>query len=59
MAARPTGHADAEDDRVSTSELIRLTGARPNTLKQQFPQLVEKRHLIRHGGGRTTWYTLA
>lgn len=44
--------------RVSMGEIIRLTGASRNTLKQQLRQLVEKGHLLRHGGGRTTWYTL-
>ena len=44
--------------RVSMGEIIRLTGASRNTLKQQLRQLVEKGHLVRHGGGRTTWYTL-
>ena len=44
--------------RVSIGDAIRLTSASRNTLKQQFRQLVEKGRLARHGGGRTTWYTL-
>jgi Fic family protein len=44
--------------RVSTGDMIKLTGASRNTLKQQFRQLVDKGHLVRQGGGRTTWYTL-
>jgi len=44
--------------RVSMGEMIRLTGASRNTLKQQFRKLVENGRLLRHGGGRTTWYTL-
>jgi hypothetical protein len=36
-----------------------LTGASRNTLKEHFRQLVEKGHLTRHGGGRSTWYTLS
>ena len=47
-----------EHGRVSAGEMIRLTGASRNTLKQQFRQLVEKGHLMRHGGGRSVWYTL-
>ncbi|MGI9129561.1 MAG: hypothetical protein ACR2IG_15245 [Roseomonas sp.] len=43
---------------VSMGEIIRLTGASRNTLKQQLRQLVEKGHLVRYGGGRTTRYTL-
>jgi len=44
--------------RVSAGEMIRLTGASRNTLKQQFRHLVERRHLTRYGGGRSVWYTL-
>ena len=47
-----------EHGRISTGDMVRLTGASRNTLKQQFRQLVERGYLIRHGGGRTTWYTL-
>lgn len=44
--------------RVSAGDMLRLTGASRNTLKQQLSQLVERGILTRHGGGRTTWYTL-
>lgn len=44
--------------RVSIGDVIKLTGASRNTLKQQFRQLVEKGHLAKRGGGRSTWYTL-
>jgi Fic family protein len=37
-----------EHGRVSIGEIIKLTGTSRNTLKQQFRQLVEKGHLIRH-----------
>jgi Fic family protein len=47
-----------EHGRVSTGDMVRLAGASRNTLKQQFRQLVERGYLTRHGGGRTTWYTL-
>lgn len=47
-----------EHGRVSAGDMVRLTGASRNTLKQQFRQLVERGYLTRHGGGRTTWYTL-
>jgi len=47
-----------EHGRVSAGDMVRLTGASRNTLKQQFRQLVDNGHLVRHGGGRTTWYTL-
>lgn len=44
--------------RVSIGDIIRLTGASRNTLKQQFRHLVERGQLAKHGGGRSTWYTL-
>ena len=44
--------------RASIGDIVKLTGASRNTLKQQLRQLVEKGHLTKHGGGRTTWYTL-
>ena len=57
LSLRILDHA-CEHGRVSAGDIIRLTGASRNTLKQQFRQLVEKGHLIRQGGGRSTWYTL-
>lgn len=47
-----------EHGRVSISEIIKLTGANRNTLKQHFRTLVEKNYLSRRGGGRTAWYVL-
>ncbi len=44
--------------RASTGDMVRTTGASRNTLKTQFARLVERGHLVRHGGGRTTWYGL-
>jgi Fic family protein len=57
LSLRILDHA-REHGRVSPSDIIKLTGASRNTLKQQFRLLVAKGYLIRHGGGRTTWYTL-
>lgn len=48
-----------EHGRVSAGDMVRLHGASRNTLKAQFRQLVERGHLARHGGGRTTWYVLS
>ena len=45
--------------RATTREMVRQTGASPNTLKATFSNLVEKRLLVRHGGGRSTWYSLS
>jgi Fic family protein len=57
LSLRILDHA-REHGRVSMGEIIKLTGASRNTLKQQLRQLVAKGHLVRQGGGRTTWYTL-
>ncbi len=43
--------------RVMTRDMVRVTGASPNTLKATFGSLVEKGLLVRHGGGRSTWYS--
>lgn len=42
--------------RVTTGDMVRTLGASPNTLKATFKTLVEKGLLVRHGGGRSTWY---
>jgi len=57
LSLRILDHA-RDHGRVSMGDIIKLTGASRNTLKQQFRQLVDKGHLTMHGGGRTTWYTL-
>jgi Fic family protein len=44
--------------RITTRDMVRETGASPNTLKATFTSLVEKGLLVRHGGGRSTWYAL-
>lgn len=47
-----------EHGRVSMGEILKLTGASRNTLKQHFRALVERGHLNQHGGGRSVWYEL-
>ena len=47
-----------EHGRVTIGEVIRLTAASRNTLKQHFRVLVERGTLSRHGGGRGVWYAL-
>lgn len=44
--------------RVTTRDMVREYGASPNTLKSTFSSLLEKGLLVRHGGGRSTWYAL-
>jgi Fic family protein len=48
-----------DNGRVTTRDMVRETGASPNTLKATFTSLVKKGLLVRQGGGRSTWYTLA
>ena len=48
-----------EHGRVTSREMVREAGASPNTLKATFTSLVEKGVLVRHGGGRSTWYSLS
>ena len=47
-----------EHGRVTIGEVIRLTGASRNTLKQHFRTLVERGTLTQHGHGRGVWYDL-
>ncbi len=47
-----------EHGRVSIGEMVKLTGISRNTLKEHFRQLVEKRHLVLRGAGRSAWYSL-
>jgi len=47
-----------EHGRVTMGEIIKLTGASRNTLKQHFRALVERGMLARHGSGRGVWYSL-
>ncbi|WP_068312720.1 Fic family protein [Polycladidibacter hongkongensis] len=45
--------------RVTNRDMVREYGASPNTLKAVFRSLVDKGMLVRHGGGRSTWYALS
>lgn len=47
-----------EHGRLTISELVTLTHANRNTLKKQLEELVGATHILRHGKGRATWYTL-
>lgn len=47
-----------EHGRVAMGDIIRLTGASRNTLKQHFRALVEQGHLNLRGSGRGVWYEL-
>jgi Fic family protein len=47
-----------EHSRLTISEVARLSGANRNTIKVRLRELVEAGQIVRHGAGRTTWYTL-
>lgn len=47
-----------EHGRVTIGEMVKLTGANRNTLKQHFRNLVEKKYLSLKGGSRRSWYVL-
>jgi Fic family protein len=48
-----------EHGRVTIGDMVALTGANRNTLKQHFRQLLKKGHVVMHGSGRGAWYALA
>lgn len=56
LSMRIMEHA-REHGRVTISEIVKLTGASRNTLKQHLRQLVAQGHLALHGSGRGAWYS--
>ena len=42
--------------RVTMNDMIRISGASRNTLKEHFRNLVKQKHLVQHGNGKGTWY---
>lgn len=44
--------------RVTMGDMVRLTGANRNTLKQHLRTLVAQNHLLQRGSGRGVWYEL-
>jgi predicted HTH transcriptional regulator len=57
LALKIVDHA-TQHGRVTIGEMIRMTGASRNTLKEHFRSLVVKRHLVQHGKGKGSWYAL-
>jgi len=47
-----------EYDRITIGEVVTFTGGNRNTIKKHLAALVEANHLVRHGAGKGTWYTL-
>lgn len=63
LAALPELAAQIIDEarsrgRVTMGDMIRLTDASRNTLKEHFKRLLEQGHLVREGAGKATWYRL-
>ena len=51
-------HARAHG-RVTNKDIVREVDASPNTVKTILSKLVKQGLLARHGGGRSTWYSLS
>lgn len=47
-----------QQGRVTMGEMIRITGAKRNTLKDHFRRLVDQNLLKQHGAGKGSWYGL-
>lgn len=47
-----------ERGRVTVAEVSKLTNVSRNTVKDHVAALTVKGHLVRHGAGRGTWYTM-
>ena len=57
LAVQIVDHA-RQHGRVTIGDMIRVTGASRNTLKEHFRRLVALGHLRQHGARRGTWYGL-
>lgn len=51
-------HLLREHERLTISELERLTDANRNTLKVRLRELTQTGHIEKHGQARATWYAL-
>ena len=47
-----------EHGRISTGDIVRYTQASRSTIKARINELIEMKKLMRHGKGRSTWYSL-
>ena len=47
-----------EHGRVTIKDMVILTGASRNTLKEHFRRLAENRQLVMQGKGRGAWYRI-
>jgi predicted HTH transcriptional regulator len=44
--------------RITISNVVLLTEANRNTIKKHLEALVDDKHLLKHGIGKGTWYSL-
>ncbi len=44
--------------RVTMGDIVMVTGASRNTLKDHFRRLLDQGYIVRQGNGKATWYTL-
>jgi Fic family protein len=58
LAVQIVDHA-RQHGRVTIGDMIRVTGASRNTLKEHFRRLVALGHLEQHGARKGTWYGLS
>lgn len=57
LAVQIIDHA-RQHGRVTMGGIIKVTGASRNTLKEHFRHLLEQGHVVKHGTGKGTWYSL-
>jgi Fic family protein len=58
LAVQIVDHA-RQHGRVTMGDMIKVTGASRNTLKDHFRHLLEQGHLVKYGAGKGTWYVLS
>ena len=58
LAVQIIDHA-RQHGRVTMGDIVKVTGASRNTLKEHFRRLLEQGHLEKHGVGKGTWYVLS
>ncbi len=58
LAVQIVDHA-RQHGRVTMGDMVRITSASRNTLKEHFRRLLEQGHLVRHGAGKGSWYGLS
>jgi predicted HTH transcriptional regulator len=57
LAVQIVDHA-RQHGRVTMGDMIKVTGASRNTLKEHFRRLLAQGHLGQYGKGKGTWYVL-